>query len=272
MLNPALDKQFAGSIPHLYQTYMVPTIFAPYAEDLAGRLRGRDLARVLEVAAGTGVVTRALAAALPADVAIVATDLNQAMLDEADKVGTPRPVTWQQADAAHLPFGDGAFDAVVCQFGVMFFADKAQALGELRRVLRVGGVLIFSVWDRLVDNEFTDCVTDALATLFPDDPPRFMARTPHGYHDRQRIEDDLRQAGFTAPIHFETRAERGRAESAETLALAFCQGTPLRNEIDARDPAKLEVAIRVSTEALQSRFGAGPLEGKIQAHVVTVEH
>lgn len=272
MLNPALDKQFAGSIPHLYQTHLVPVIFAPYAVDMASRLRGRRLERVLEVAAGTGVVTRALAASLPAEVAIVATDLNQAMLDEAGKVGTSRPVAWQQADVAQLPFGDGAFDAVVCQFGVMFFPDKAQSLGEIRRVLKARGVLIFSVWDRLADNEFTDCVTDALATLFPDDPPRFMARTPHGYHDRQRIEDDLRQAGFTAPIHFETRAERGRAESAEALALAFCQGTPLRNEIEARDPTKLEAAMRVSTEALQSRFGAGPLEGKIQAHVVTVEH
>src|SRR5713101_8889683 len=165
------DKVFTGSIPKLYETYLVPLIFEPYAADLANRLASRSLSRVLEVAAGTGVVTRALASVLPERVSIVATDLNQPMLDQASALGTTRPVEWRQADAMQLPFQDGTFDAVVCQFGVMFFPDKTKALSEARRVLRPGGVLVFNVWDRLEENEFADTVTAALASLFPEDPP-----------------------------------------------------------------------------------------------------
>ncbi len=185
------DKVFAGSIPKLYDTHLVPLIFEPYATDLADRLKSRPLKRLLEIAAGTGVVTRALAAALPESVAIVATDLNQAMLDQAAAVGTKRKVEWRQADAMQLPFEHGTFDAVVCQFGVMFFPDKSKAFAEARRVLRAGGVFIFNVWDRIEENEFADTVTSALESVFPVDPPRFMARTPHGYHDARAIARDV---------------------------------------------------------------------------------
>src|SRR5580765_2123053 len=174
------DKVFAGSVPTIYDEYLVPLIFEPYAVDLAQRLVARPLGRVLEIAAGTGVVTRALAYALPANVSIVATDLNQAMLDEAAAIGTRRAVEWRQADAMQLPFADGEFDAVVCQFGTMFFPDKATAFAQARRVLKAGGVFIFSVWDRIEENEFADVVTTAVAALFPPDPPRFLARTPRG--------------------------------------------------------------------------------------------
>src|ERR1700741_562401 len=137
-----IDKGFAGSIPELYETYLVPLIFESYAADLANRLRSRSPSRVLEIAAGTGVVTRALATALPENVSIVATDLNQPMIDYASARGTKRAVEWRQADAMKLPFPDGTFDAVVCQFGVMFFPEKSKAFSEARRVLRSGGVFI----------------------------------------------------------------------------------------------------------------------------------
>src|SRR4030067_149171 len=117
MGNPDTDKVFAGSIPKLYETYLVPLIFEPYATDLVNRLASRTLSRVLESAAGTGVVTRALASVLPERVSIVATDLNQAMLDQASAVGTRRPVEWPQGDAMRLPFADGTIDAVVCTLG-----------------------------------------------------------------------------------------------------------------------------------------------------------
>ncbi|HEY6137275.1 MAG TPA: methyltransferase domain-containing protein, partial [Thermoanaerobaculia bacterium] len=177
------DRGFHGSIPQLYEAYLVPLIFEPYAADLAQRLAAHPPARLLEVAAGTGVATRSLASVLPESTAIVATDLNQPMLAMAAATGTSRPVEWRQADAMQLPFADAAFDAVACQFGAMFFPDKARAFSEIRRVLRPGGVFLFSVWDRIEDNEFADDVTNALAALFPAHPPRFLARTPHGYHD-----------------------------------------------------------------------------------------
>jgi ubiquinone/menaquinone biosynthesis C-methylase UbiE len=272
MSSPNGDKVFTGSIPKLYEMYLVPLIFEPYAADLANRLASRSLARVLEIAAGTGVVTRHLASVLPANVSIVATDLNQPMLDLASAIGTRRPVEWRQADAMQLPFPDGTFDAAVCQFGVMFFSEKARAFSKARRVLRPGGVFIFNVWDRIKENEFADTVTTALESLFPKDPPRFMARTPHGYYDRATIERDLANGGFTALPQISTVAARSRAESSRVPAVAYCQGTPLRNEIEARDASRLGEATDLAAQAITQRFGRGAVDGKIQAHIVTIEN
>jgi len=272
MSNTDADKVFSGSIPKLYETYLVPLIFEPYATDLVNRLASRTLSRVLEIAAGTGVVTRALASKLPERVSIVATDLNQAMLDQASAVGTRRPVEWRQADAVQLAFADATFDAVVCQFGVMFFPEKSKAFSEALRVLRPGGVFIFNVWDRIKENEFADTVTTALESVFPKDPPRFMARTPHGYYDRPTIERDLANGGFTKSAELETVAARSRAESSRVPAIAYCQGTPLRNEIEARDASRLGAATDIVAEAIAQRFGRGAVDGKIQAHIVTIEN
>ena len=265
------DKVFSGSIPKLYDTHLVPLIFEPYAADLVHRLGSRSPSRVLEIAAGTGVVTRALASVLPENVSVVATDLNQAMLDHASAVGTKRAVEWRQADAMQLPFGDRTFDAVVCQFGVMFFPGKAKAFSEALRVLKPGGVFIFNVWDRIAENEFADVVTTSLESLFPKDPPRFLACTPHGYYDQRIIERDLASGGFTNAPRIDTLAARSRATSFRIPAIAYCQGTPLRNEIETRDPARLGEATDIAAEAIAKRFGRGTVDGKIQAHVVTIE-
>ena len=266
------DTVFAGSVPELYDSHLVPLIFEPYAADLARRVAALVPARVLETAAGTGVVTRAMARSLPASVELVATDLNPPMLDRAAAIGVARPVRWQQADALRLPFDDASFDVVVCQFGVMFFPDKAAAFAEARRVLRRGGTFVFNAWDRIEDNEFADTVTTALARIFPADPPRFMARTPHGYFDRETIANDLARAGFGAAPRLETIAARSRAASANVAAIAYCQGTPLRGEIEARSGASLAEATSVCAAAIADRFGAGPVDGKIQAHVVVVQN
>jgi SAM-dependent methyltransferase len=265
------DKVFAGSIPRLYEEYLVPLIFEPYAEDLAARLARTPPARVLEIAAGTGVLTRAMASALPESSSIVATDLNQPMIDHASAIGTPRPVEWRQADAAALPFEDATFDAVVCQFGAMFFPDKPAAFAQARRVLKRGGRFLFSVWDRLEENEFADVVTAALERVFPRDPPRFMARTPHGYHDKDIITRDLAKGGIARRPDIVTLPARSRAASHEIPAIAYCQGTPLRNEIEARAASRLAEATEACAEAIAARFGRGFVDGKIQAHVVCVE-
>jgi SAM-dependent methyltransferase len=243
-------------------------IFEPYAAEIAPRVAALSPSRVLETAAGTGVVTRAMARTLPAGAELIATDLNQPMLDRAAATGASRPVHWRQADAMQLPFEDASFDVVVCQFGAMFFPDRAAAYAQARRVLRPGGVFLFDVWDRIEDNEFADVATQALARLFPADPPRFMPRVAHGYHDRQVIERDLANAGFTEAPGFETLAARSRADSPQGPAIAYCQGTPLRNEIEDRS-GDLGEATAVCLEAFTRRFGAGPVDGKIQAHIVT---
>lgn len=265
------DKVFSGSIPKVYENYLVPLIFAPYAADLKERLGAMNVSRILEVAAGTGVLTRALATLTNRQASIIATDLNQAMLDEAAAAGTARPVRWQQADAMALPFPDGEFDAVVCQFGVMFFPEKSRAFSEARRVLQPGGVLMFNVWDCISENEFADTVTTALEAVFPEDPPRFLVRTPHGYHDRSAIERDLAAGGFTRSPQIATVTARSRAESARVPAIAYCQGTPLRNEIEARGGSRLDEATDRAAAAVAQRFGAHSVDGKMQAHVVTIE-
>jgi len=263
------DRLFAGSIPEIYDRFLVPLIFEPYARDLAERLAATKAERVLETAAGTGVLTRAIASRLPAQASISATDLNQPMLDHAAaRQSDDRRIVWQQADALALPFEDQEFDAVVCQFGVMFFPDKIQGYREARRVLKPGGRLLFNVWDRISENEFADVVTGALATLFPQDPPRFMARIPHGYHDVDRIREDLSVAGF-AKISIDAVDAVSKASSPRDPAIAYCQGTPLRNEIEARDASRLEGATNHAAEALALRFGNGPVEGRIRAFVVT---
>ena len=262
------DKVFAGPIPKFYEAYLVPLLFEPYAADLANRLASRSLGRVLELAAGTGVVTRALATVLPERVSIVATDLNQPMLDQASALGTPRPVDWRQADAMQLPFQDGSFDAVVCQFGVMFFPDKAKALSEARRVLRPEGVLVFNVWDRIEENEFCWVVNKAVGQLFPGDPPKLMTRTAYGYYDTATIAQELSVAGFGA-VSMETVERLSHAPSAHDLAIGFCQGSPLRSEIEARAATRLAEATKAATEALLARFGPGPIVGKMRAHVFT---
>jgi SAM-dependent methyltransferase len=259
------DTGFAGSIPQIYERYLVPLIFAPYAVDIAARVQALRPSRVLEIAAGTGVVTRELARTIDAD--IVATDLNQPMLDQAIAAGTSRPLEFRSADAMKLPFEDASFDVVVCQFGVMFFPDKPAAMREARRVLRPGGAFVFSAWDRIETNEFALVVTDALADVFPDDPPRFMARVPHGYHDAAIIARDVAQGGFASHA-LDTVASRSRADTPRVPAIAYCHGTPIRNEIDARDGLKLAAATDAAERAIADRFGAGPVDGLIQAHVI----
>lgn len=263
------DRLFAGSIPDIYEHVLVPLIFQPYALDLAERLATSKPRDVLETAAGTGALTRALALRLSADTRIVATDLNQPMLDRAmAQTSGDKRIEYRQADALALPFADRSFDAVACQFGVMFFPDKIKGYKEAHRVLKPGGRFCFNVWDRIADNEFADAVTDAVAALFPEDPPRFLARTPHGYHDTDLIRADLAAAGFTA-VSVDAVEKRSNAASPRDPAIGFCQGTPLRNEIEARDASRLEEATDHAAEALARRFGQGAIAGRIRALVVT---
>jgi len=267
MTKPKTDSSFTTDVAEFYESTLVPLIFRPYARDLAERVRDLAPNSVLEVACGTGVVTRALAEALPEECTIFATDLNDAMVARGERVGMTRPVTWRQADVMALPFADNCFDVVVCQFSVMFFSDRKAAYREIRRVLRPGGSFLFNVWNTIDRNHFANVVTQALGDLYPEDPPLFLARTPHGHGSPAEIEGDVRDAGFTN-CELIQRDDVSLASSPDLPALAYCQGTPLRNEILAREPDGLERATFAASVALRSRFGEGPIEGRISGVIV----
>jgi SAM-dependent methyltransferase len=262
------DKAFTGSIPALYDRYLGPMLFEPYAVDLATRVKTFAPLAVLETAAGTGIVTARLADVLSDDTGITATDLNQAMIDTAAaKIASDR-ITWQACDAMRLPFADGAFDCVLCQFGVMFFPSKVEAFKEARRVLKPGGTFLFNVWDRIECSPIFLTIADTIAERYPADPPNFPRRTPYGHHDVQTILDHLGEAGF-ADVAFDVVTLRSVCPTPRDAAIGVCQGSPLRSEIEARDPTGLDAATDAAVAALAARFGDGPMESTMQAIVFT---
>ena len=268
---PATDALFAGSIPQLYNQLMVPMLFDTYAAEMASELTALNPTDILETAAGSGALTRAMAARLPPTARITATDLNQPMLDVAANLSPNDPrITYRQCDATDLPFADASFDALVCQFGVMFFPDRPKAFAEAARVLRKSGTFIFNVWDRIAANDFVAAITDVLADRFPADPPEFMARVPHGVFDTKLLTSQLETAGFTS-VTVKAVDHTSTAATPMDAATAYCQGTPLRGEILARDPDGLGPTTVAAAEALKARFGQGPIKGKIRAFVLTAK-
>lgn len=265
---PPSDSHFTNAVAQFYESTLVPLIFEPYADDLAARALALKPRAVLEVACGTGVVTRALAHALPGSTEITATDLNKAMVSHAEHVGTSRDVTWRQANVMELPYDDDSFDVVVCQFAVMFFPDRVAAYEEIRRVLRPGGTFLYNLWNTIESNEFAAVVTDAMSALYPSDPPAFLARTPHGHGRPTEIEADAKAAGFQQ-TQLAQSDHLSTAATPDLAAIAYCQGTPLRDEIEARDPGGLDRATQLAAEALRKRFGPGPIVGRLSAVVVS---
>ncbi|CAN5216822.1 class I SAM-dependent methyltransferase [soil metagenome] len=263
------DSAFVGSIPELYDLCLGPMLFEPYALDLGRRFEGFKGA-LLETAAGTGRATRALARAVTSSATITATDLSAPMLARAAQVVTAPNVVWREADALALPFADASFDAVACQFGVMFFPDKIAGFTEARRVLKPGGRLVFSVWDRIEDNDVPLLVRDTVTAQFPDDPPGFFARGPFSWHDKAQIHAALGEAGFGA-VEIDTVRLPTPARSAIDAAIGLCSGSPMGGEIEARRPGGLDATVQAVAQALIKKFGDGPFDGQGQALVVTAK-
>ena len=261
------DAVFAGSIPQLYDQKLGNLLFAPYAGDLAARLRSLAAGRLLEVAAGTGIVTRQLAIDLPQAVEIVATDLNQPMLDYAASQPGLARVKWQPADAQALPFPSDSFDALVCQFGAMFFPDRVKAYREARRVLKPGGRLLFNVWDRLETSPVMAAAVEGLARRYPQQKSWFLERTPCGSHDPAVIRADLKAAGFAA-VRTSVVKLSGKLTTALDAAVGLCQGTPMRAEIEALDKDGMDAATQAAAEVIAARCGKGPTDTLLQAVIV----
>ena len=260
------DSAFSGSVPENYDRYMVPWLFEEHAADLAARVPKGDGVRVLELAAGTGAVTRLLRQALPESATLVATDLNDAMVDYARDAVGEQGIAWRQADAQALPFDDGSFDAVVCQFGFMFLPDKVQGFREAHRVLAPGGMFLASVWNTLDENPWALSAHTTVARLFPDDPPRFL-ETPYGYSDPDRLRADLASAGWDDVRLEEVKCET-HAESAGIVARGIATGSPLTFQIAERSADPEEVLAEIERD-LVPVGGDRPFRAELAATVIT---
>lgn len=245
---------------------MGPLMFEPYAADLARRLPVPARLRVLEIACGTGIVTRRLRAMLPAESALVATDLNEPMVAYARASVPADGIEWLVADAQALPFDDGTFDVVACQFGLMFLPDRVRGFREAHRVLAPDGVLLANAWLGLDRHPVHQAMQDALAGMFPDDPPRFM-ETPHGYHDPKRIRGDATAGGF-ASVELEVVLKQSQATSARDFALGFARGSPLTHELTSRG-ADLDEVVREIEQAVARVGGSAPCTIDLAATVIT---
>ena len=269
MANTDSGFQLTGEGPEAYERYMVPIHCMALAEDLIDRVRLRPREQVLDVACGTGIVSRYAAQRVGTLGHVTGVELNPAMIEVARHVSAyHEPVEYLEGDASALPVPDAGFDVTLCQHAIMFFPDRVSAYREIRRVLRSGGTFLFNVWSEIEDNEFANVITDALSVLYPEDPPKFLARAPYGHGCPAKIESDVRAAGFEA-FALDERSDVSAAASPDIPAIAFCQGTPLRNEIESLEPGGLERATAAATEALRTQYGSGPIEGRISAVVVS---
>lgn len=265
------NDTFNEAVARFYEEHMVPMLFEPYATHLVTRLvEIEDIGAILEIAAGAGIVTRKIPR-IPRrqTVPIVATDISHAMIALAATLSPETNITWGEADAAKLPFANASFDTVICQFGIMFVADKIKAYHEALRVLRPGGRFIFTVWDCLEKNDFAHTVNSVLSDMSSADPPDFLQHIPHGYHDTTTIAADLTRCGFAPRPSFDTIVAYSEAPNAATAARAYIFGTPLRNQIDARGTDMLERATSVVQQALVERFGSGIIRGRTRAYIGT---
>jgi ubiquinone/menaquinone biosynthesis C-methylase UbiE len=260
------DAGFTGNIPDYYDRGLGPVLFVDFADDIARRVAASRPGRVLEIAAGTGIATRRLRDLLPHSAALTATDLNPPMLEVARaKFRADEPITFQPADGTALPFPDGAFDAVTCQFGVMFFPDKAAAYREAHRVLAPGGRYVFSVWDAIAHNGFARVVQQIVGGFFPDDPPQFM-QAPFDYHRLDPIKDALLDAGFGHIAISVLRREKEIADFA-LFTRGLIHGNPLVDQIRARGGVDPDAVVQAVASALGREFGADPCRLPLQTIV-----
>lgn len=259
---------FSGSIPMNYEKYLGPLFFEPFAKNISNRVKELQPSSVLELACGTGRLTKYLPFAISPGGRIVATDINPAMLEYAKhSLRDLEGIDWKVVDAVELPFRDNCFDVVVIQFGVMFFSDRHQAFTEALRVLKPGGTLIFSSWDQLRNNPVAR-VTDELVTrYFPMDTPGFY-KIPFSYFNEHKIHEELDEALFHN-VSIELLKLYGESKTAAEAAMGLLQGSPIHTAIVERNASVLPVMIEQLTEEIASLFGKKNLSIPIQALVTT---
>lgn len=260
------NAAFVGTVPENYDRYLGPMLFEPYAADMAKRLPQRDGISVLETACGTGIVTARLREHLPSGARLVATDLNEGMINSAQAKRNAAGVEWQVADMLALPFADGTFDFVVCQFGVMFVPDKIAAMRETLRVLKPGGTFLFNVWDNLAANDQSRVANATIVSLTEPEPVRFFETTPFGWSNAEQMRGFVEAGGFrdikVTPVEFDCVSP-----TAMDAAKGLVQGTPVVVAVKDRDAALVGKITDSLAAALARDFGDNPCRGRMRALV-----
>jgi SAM-dependent methyltransferase len=261
------DAGFVGTIPENYDRGLGPIIFSDFAADMARRVAASEAERVLEIAAGTGIVTRQLRDLLPGDTELTATDLNPPMLEVArTKFRADERVTFQPADAISLPFSDAMFDVVVCQFGVMFFPDKEKSYREVHRVLAPGGRYFFSVWDSHRRNPFGRLMHEAVSGFFPTDPPQFY-QVPFSYHLIDPIKESLTEVGFADLVFVVLKLDK-QVPNLPLFARGLVYGNPVIDQIRGRGGVEPDAIVETVAQTLQREFGSAPTQMPLQAIII----
>lgn len=257
---------FSGNIPRYYDSGLGPLFFEPFSKHLGARIAERSPDAVLELACGTGRLTRRMMEGLPAGARVVATDVNPAMLQFAQQAIADPRIEWGVVDAVELPYPDAHFDLVVAQFGVMFYADRTKAYRQALRVLRPGGRLLFTCWNALEANPVAKLTQDVVKHFFPVDTPAFYT-IPFAYHDRAVIREEVLSAGF-ARVDLELASLEGRSPGAHEAAIGLLEGSPIHTAIMDRDPDALPAMRDLLRANLTAAYGKGELHVPLSAWIV----
>jgi len=266
-----MEKQhaaFAGTIPAFYEKYLGPFLFEPYALDIVSRMENKKYSNILELACGTGRVTAHLSRSLAHD-QLIATDLNKDMIEVAKQNVTDKNIQWQVADALELPFKNNSFDAVVCQFGIMFFPDKLKGLQEAYRVLRPGGKLLFNTWDKVENVPAIHEGRKIVESFFENDPPGFY-KTPFSMFDKDELENLMKSAGFKNVSATLVKKE-GVSSGAADLTKGIVEGNPIYLAIIEKDPSLIKPIEEKVEKVLAEKFGDKPLKSSLAAWVCEAE-
>jgi ubiquinone/menaquinone biosynthesis C-methylase UbiE len=254
---------FSGSIPHHYEDFLGPMFFEPYAIEVSKRINPSAVQVALELACGTGRVTRHLRNVIPSKAKLIASDISPDMLAVAKEKLRSANIEWQIIDAQDLPFDDNSIDVVVCCFGYMLVPDKSKAFAEAYSVLRPGGMLLIATWDKLEHNAASH-VYRTVAKKYLIDPLPETYKLPFSMNDDKEIRNDLQQAGFSK-IMVERVDKISASPSAKEAANGLAQGGSIYNEIMKRNPAWIEEIKETVEKELAEKFGASPMQAPMRA-------
>jgi ubiquinone/menaquinone biosynthesis C-methylase UbiE len=260
------ESAFSNALADNYDQYLGPLLFEPYAEDLANRIHSKGYKKVLELACGTGRLTRHLIGVLPPEAKLIATDRNAEMIKLASKLVAEEKIEWQIADAQQLAFPDGTFDLVVCQFGFMFMPDKMNAFSEVHRVLKNGGCLLFNTWDKIENNGAIYLGNQIICSYFPENPPSYY-RVPFSLSQPDMLDTSLKATGFKT-IQVTSVEKEGMSPSAKDAAIGIVQGNPIQAKIIEKDPALVNVILGAVEQKLAEVYGNRPMRSPLKAWVV----